>query len=160
LCEACGSAGQQCCLGNSCQTGLDCAGAVGNNRGICTPCGGDGQQCCGGANGTCAAGLGCDNPPGIGMPSTCKAFGAVGAACCGGAVCQMGGICIGSVNGMGGMCQHCGAMGERCCGGVNAPNTCVAGLSCQGQGATQACLTAPAIGGAMQACGPNRTCNG
>jgi hypothetical protein len=145
---------------NTCQAGLLCQG-VGTAQ-ACVPmppCGAEGQPCCGGNNGTCNAGLACDNPAGLNN-STCKNCGAIGGACCSGAVCQMGGLCIGAVNGMGGMCQHCGAMTERCCGGVNAPNTCVAGLTCQGQGTTQACLPAPPTGGMGQPCGPNATCNG
>jgi hypothetical protein len=178
-CEACGSQGQQCCgngIGvNTCLTGLEClagganpdggGGGGGGGARTCQPCGGDGQRCCGGNNGTCSAGLGCDNPPGFNMPSTCKACGALNGACCGGANCQEGGLCVGAVNGAGGTCQPCGGTGERCCGGPQAPNTCTAGLICQGQGATQACVAPPPCGDAGQpCCGTgnigNRTCNG
>jgi hypothetical protein len=38
----CGGAGQPCCLGGSCNFGLEC-----NENGVCrTPCGGEGERCC------------------------------------------------------------------------------------------------------------------
>jgi hypothetical protein len=57
--------------------------------------------------------------------------GALGGACCAGAICQGAAVCVGAVNGVGGMCSACGAAGEACCGGGAIANrTCNAGLAC------------------------------
>ena len=116
---------------------------------------------------TCATrGLGCANPGG-GMPRTCMMCGAPGGACCAGAICQTGGVCVGAMAGMGGMCNRCGASGEACC--VNAgPTACNAGLSCQGAanarmcaacgGAGQVCCAAVAGGAALGSCSTGFNC--
>jgi hypothetical protein len=114
----CGGAGQTCCIGGQCGSGLIC-----NSSGYCRACGGSGNLCC--ADGTCSEGLTCTNgrcaaPP----PPPC---GGVDQACCAGATCNTLGLaCNLIIN----QCQPCGYYGTYCC--PYTP-TCFEG-SCQGQG--------------------------
>src|SRR5690349_18737596 len=71
--EGCGTPGQSCCSGSSCNVGAICSGTS------CLACGAPGQPCCGG--GSCSAGAMCQG-------SSCIACGGAGQACCSiGAAC-------------------------------------------------------------------------
>ncbi len=163
MCVSCGGANQICCgaAGSAtCSAGFDCTAQ--GPSGMCQPCGGLNQPCCirqpQPQPQLCQAGLGCNNPPGSRSP-TCMSCGAINSACCAGANCQPGGVCIGSMNGMGGMCQTCGGANQVCCGG-----SCWTGLACtvRAQGAPAVCQPCGAKGEqccAGQQCETGLGCN-
>jgi hypothetical protein len=105
----CGAAGQICCPGSYCNSGLAC-----NSNGICrVPCGAAGQRCC--TNQTCNAGLACNSS------SICRTCGGNGDICCSGNSCSSGLTCTG------GRCSPpCGGAYQACCSGGG----CGAGLAC------------------------------
>lgn len=80
-CDLCGGSGDSCCGGNTCDSGLTCAG------GSCLSCGGANQACCPGAN-ECGNGLTCDG-------GQCHACGLAQQACCLNGRCGPGLFCNG-----------------------------------------------------------------
>jgi len=96
---ACGAAGQACCPGRVCGSGLGCSAAL-----LCGGCGGRGQPCCwSGPGALCGSGFTCR---GSGLSATCEC-GNPGEECCGGLVCNV-------VPGRANSCQVVGA--RRTCG--------------------------------------------
>lgn len=99
----CGGAGQTCCIGGQCGSGLIC-----NSSGYCRACGGSGNLCC--ADGTCSEGLTCTNgrcaaPP----PPPC---GDDNQACCRDGSCNRADLaCDPSTN----KCIPCGHLYDYCC---------------------------------------------
>mgnify|MGYP000875863331 CR=1 FL=1 len=94
-CQACGSNGERCCAGSSCDSGAVCRSSR------CASCGEPGQPCCAGS--TCGEGARCNLGAG-----TCEACGGRAQVCCGGASCLGGLGCYGST------CQ-CGGLDQVCC---------------------------------------------
>lgn len=115
----CGGAGQTCCVGGTCNSGLAC-----NANGICRTCGGSGNICCSGN--TCSAGLVCTNGR-CSAPTT--ACGGYNQTCCAGGTCNRADLaCNPNTN----QCIPCGYYGEYCCpyvpscfeGTCKIPGTC------------------------------------
>src|SRR4029079_13034801 len=116
--QPCGANNQQCCAGNTCNTGLGCANpATGPN--ICMMCGAAGMACC--AGDICQSGAVCQN--GVdGGASMCAACGDNAQPCCpgggGNGTCNTGFACINPPGAnTPAACQPCGANGQACCGG-------------------------------------------
>jgi hypothetical protein len=158
----CGGQGENCCPGDSCESGLACQPSGGGSE--CVPCGEFGQPCCGGecdnaglacVDGTCddcgGPGLGCcAGEPECAEEFICSGMDCVqcgqeaGQPCCDEGSedeCREGLLCDAAI------CEACGDIGLQCCAGDTCPEdgTCVSG-TCQGD-AAPAVIGAPAISG-------------
>jgi hypothetical protein len=113
----CGGAGQTCCIGGQCGSGLVCS-----STGYCRTCGGSGNLCC--ADGSCSAGLVCTNGR-----CSAPACGGANQPCCGGGTCNRIDLACNPSNNT---CTPCGYYGLYCCpttpscfeGTCKIPGTC------------------------------------
>ena len=138
----CGSEGQVCCAGNSCDGNLVCSSGTCQAAVIC---GSEGQVCC--TSGTeCVSGLLCGTSDRCEVPVVCGAEGQV--CCTSGVACVSGFECVS------GTCQvSCGAEGQQCCTGGSQ---CTGDLVCADSGTATTCQQ---CGSGGQVCCSNRTCN-
>jgi hypothetical protein len=138
----CGSANQACCMGQVCDTGLQCNPKTG---GCCAAtgnqCMGPGE-CCAGLSCTggkcctaigascqgpndCCAGLSCNN--GVCDKPAGNCGDAAKPCCSPGNTCTSGNVCVmGAMGTMGATCKACGDPGQPCCTNsvCNKGNTC------------------------------------